>query len=140
MKVAAADALRIALPLLAARALAPLVARWVPLPRALQFAVVKGPALDVEVAAEVVVGVEALLRLFPKGGGTCLTRSLARAFALRRAGVPVRFVLGVRTDAHGEAAGHSWLELKGAPFLEARVENLRAFQVVYVHDVDSGAR
>ena len=55
MKVAAADALRIALPLLAARALAPLVARWVPLPRALQFAVVKGPALDVEVAAHRVV-------------------------------------------------------------------------------------
>ena len=138
MKVRARDALRVALPLLAGRAVAPIVARFVPLPRALAHAAVVGhvDAVDVEVAAEVVRGVEALLRMFPRGGGTCLTRALARAFALRRAGLPVRFVLGVRADAAGAPSGHSWLELDGRPFLEPREENLAAFQVVWA---DAGA-
>lgn len=130
MKVGLGDVVRVALPLLAGRAIAPFVARFVPLPAALSRARVAGARVDVDVAAEVVVGVEGLLRTFPRGGGTCLTRALGRAYALRRAGIPVRFVLGVRS-VDGKPEGHSWLTLDGAPFLEANVENLKAFQVVW---------
>ena len=130
MKPSAREVLRVALPLLAARSVAPLVARFVPLPRALARARVGAVVVDKDVAAEVVVGVEGLLRRFPRGSGTCLTRALGRAYALRAAGLPVRFVLGVRS-VDGRPEGHSWLELDGAPFLEANVDNLKHFQVVW---------
>ena len=134
MKVSARDVVRVAAPLLAARAIAPFVARFVPLPAALSRARVAnsffGAAVDVDVAAEVVQGIEALLRTFPRGSGTCLTRALGRAYALRRAGIPVRFVLGVRS-VDGKPEGHSWHTLDDKPFLEANVDNLRHFQVVW---------
>lgn len=138
--VSARDALRVAVPLLAGRFVAPFVARFIALPRALRRARVRDDAVDVAVASEVVLGVEALLRTFPRGSGTCLTRALARAYALRRAGVPVRFVLGVRADDAGAPSAHAWLELDGAPFLEARPENLRLFQVIWSDDVVHGTR
>lgn len=130
LKVSVGDALRVAVPLLAGRAVAPFVARFVPLPAALSRARVGVGVVDKDVAAEVVAGVEAMLRAFPRGSGTCLTRTLGRAYALRRVGLPVRFVLGVRS-VDGEPEGHSWLELDGAPFLEPRTSNLAAFQVVW---------
>lgn len=131
MKIGLGDIARVALPLLAGRAAAPFVARFVPLPAALARArPAARRAVDVDVAAEVVVGVEGLLRTFPRGGGTCLTRTLGRAFALRRAGIPVCFVLGVRS-VDGAPVGHAWLTLDGLPFLEPNVDNLRHFQVVW---------
>jgi len=48
---------------------------------------------------------------------TCLFRALARYGALRRAGLPARFVLGVRAG-HAAPEGHAWIELDGAPFQE----------------------
>ena len=44
----------------------------------------------------------------------------ARRFAvLSRAGVPVRFVMGVRRDDDGsELTGHAWLEYRGTPLGE----------------------
>ena len=132
MRIALRDALRIAVPLLVGRTLAHGVARFVALPRALgRVPTASDVVVDADVAAEVVRGVEGLLGIFPGGGGTCLTRTLARTLALRAAGLPVRFVLGVRAGADGTPCGHSWLELEGAPFLEARTENLAAFNVVY---------
>ncbi|MDP2340170.1 MAG: lasso peptide biosynthesis B2 protein [Deltaproteobacteria bacterium] len=126
---------RVAVPLLAGRALSPFIARFASLPRALAHAQTtdEADAVDVDVAAEVVKGIEGMLRVFPRGGGTCLTRTLARTLALRHAGLPVRFVLGVRAE-NGAPSGHSWLELDGRPFLEPRTENLAAFNVIYADD------
>ena len=141
MKIPARAALRVAVPLIAGRLVAPLVARFVPLPTALRRApVCMCDAVDVDVAAEVVTGIEGMLRMFPRGGGTCLTRTLARAFALRRVGLPVRFVLGVRADDDGAPSGHSWLELHGKPFLEPRPQNLAAFNVIYADDAVANVR
>jgi Transglutaminase-like superfamily len=56
------------------------------------------------------------LRVVPD---TCLYRSLARYAMLRRAGHPVRFVMGLdaRRCAH-EIVGHAWVELHGSPLGE----------------------
>ncbi len=51
--------------------------------------------------------------------GHCLRRSLALYYSATRAGYPVNIALGVRRDGDG-VIGHSWLELGGAPFLEAQ--------------------
>jgi hypothetical protein len=48
---------------------------------------------------------------------TCLTRGLSRYIVLRRAGLPVELVFGLGASA-GAHAGHCWLELDGAPYLE----------------------
>jgi hypothetical protein len=50
---------------------------------------------------------------------TCLWRSLAGYSALRAAGDDVRFLIGVRTDRHGEVEAHAWLERAGRPSLLA---------------------
>jgi hypothetical protein len=122
-------AVRLVPALLAARAVVPVAVRAVSLPQLLQRAPVRRdePTVDVDDAAAVIVAFEAGLRRLPRGTGTCLTRSLWRAIALRRAGVAVDFVLGVRAGATGQPEGHAWLELRGAPFLEARPENLAHF-------------
>jgi hypothetical protein len=44
---------------------------------------------------------------------TCLYRAIARWVALRSAGLPAEFVMGVRQDDPG--AGHAWVEIGGAP-------------------------
>ena len=115
--------------LVAARAIVPLAVRTVSLPQLLRRAPVRRGerAIDVDDAVVVILNFEAGLRRLPRGTGTCLTRSLWRAIALRRAGIAVDFVLGVRTDAAGRPEGHAWLELHGAPFLERRPENLAHF-------------
>jgi hypothetical protein len=55
-------------------------------------------------------------------GNPCLRRSLVLFGRLRRAGLPVRFCLGVRTDGASSDSdpleGHAWLELDEQPFLE----------------------
>lgn len=61
---------------------------------------------------------EALLTRLRVVPDTCLYRSLGRFAALRRAGIPVRFVMGVRRDG-GELVGHAWLEYRGTPLGEA---------------------
>jgi hypothetical protein len=52
----------------------------------------------------------------------CLRRTLVLFGRLRRAGLPVRFCLGVRAgpalSADDPLDGHAWLELHGQPFLE----------------------
>lgn len=48
---------------------------------------------------------------------TCLTRGISRFVVLRRAGFPVELVFGLGPQA-GDYAGHCWLELDGAPYLE----------------------
>jgi hypothetical protein len=68
-----------------------------------------------------------LRRLRPRN--PCLRRSLVLFGHLRRAGVPVTFCLGIRTDqpldAAAAVAGHAWLELDGRVILdsETAVEN-----------------
>ena len=49
---------------------------------------------------------------------TCLTRGISRYVVLRRAGLPVELVFGLGTPG-GPHEGHCWLELDGAPYLEA---------------------
>jgi hypothetical protein len=121
--------------LVAARAVVPLAVRAVSLPDLLARAPlnVAEPAVAVLDAVAVVRRFEAALRVLPRASGTCLTRSLWRAIALRRAGVPVDFVLGVRTDARGHPEGHAWLELDGAPLLERRPEELVHFARAWTH-------
>lgn len=48
---------------------------------------------------------------------TCLTRGVSRFIVLRRAGVPVDLVFGVGPEGRSYA-GHCWLELHDAPYLE----------------------
>ena len=48
---------------------------------------------------------------------TCLTRGISRFVVLRRAGLPVELVFGLGPQ-DGDYAGHCWLELDGAPYLE----------------------
>jgi hypothetical protein len=48
---------------------------------------------------------------------TCLYRSLARYALLRRAGHPVRFVMGL-DPKDPSVVGHAWVELDGAPLGE----------------------
>ena len=65
--------------------------------------------------------------------GLCLRRSLWRYHFLRRAGVELGIVFGVRfRQAHeGEGvAGHAWNTLGGQPYHE-REEDYRGFTVVY---------
>jgi hypothetical protein len=62
-----------------------------------------------------------LRRLRPRN--PCLRRSLLLFGRLRRAGLPVTFCLGVRTDGPqgtgSPIAGHAWLELDGRVILES---------------------
>jgi hypothetical protein len=61
----------------------------------------------------IVRGIRWALRLLPGGReGRCLVRSLATYAALRRQGLPVQFVSGVRRTATG-VTGHAWVELDG---------------------------
>lgn len=115
--------------LVAARAVVPLAVRATSLPSLLQHAPLNTDEapVDIDDAVRVIEGFEAALRRFPRGTGTCLTRTLWRAIALRRAGVAVDVVLGVRKDAAGRPEGHAWLEREGAPFLERRPEHLAQF-------------
>jgi transglutaminase-like putative cysteine protease len=48
---------------------------------------------------------------------TCFTRGISRFVVLRRAGLPVELVFGLG-PRDGVYAGHCWLELDGAPYLE----------------------
>ncbi|BDG05661.1 lasso peptide biosynthesis B2 protein [Anaeromyxobacter oryzae] len=68
-----------------------------------------------------------LLRRWPV---SCLWRALTGWAALRDAGAPVRFVIGVRA-AGGDLVAHAWLEQDGVPLGEA--EDPRAcFTVAFV--------
>lgn len=49
----------------------------------------------------------------------CLPRGLTHYFFLRRAGLEVELCFGMGSP-QGDYAGHCWLELNGAPYLEAR--------------------
>jgi hypothetical protein len=64
----------------------------------------------------------------------CLRRSLALFGRLRRAGLPVTFCIGIRTDAPiapgQEVAGHAWLELDGRAILE-REPDITVFTVTF---------
>jgi hypothetical protein len=115
--------------LVAARAVVPLAVRATSLPALLRRAPLNRAEapVDVDDAVAVIEAFEAALRLLPRGTGTCLTRTLWRAIALRRGGIAVDVVLGVRKDAAGRPEGHAWLERDGAPFLERRPENLAHF-------------
>lgn len=69
----------------------------------------------------------------------CLRRSLALFGRLRRAGLPVTFCIGIRTDAPiasgQEVAGHAWLELDGRVILE-RQPDVSAFTVTFRYPDD----
>lgn len=51
---------------------------------------------------------------------TCLTRGVTRYYALRRAGVDVALVFGIRQDTGDHVDGHCWLVRNGEPFLETQ--------------------
>jgi hypothetical protein len=113
---------RTAVALVSARLAAPVLTRTTPLPRLLdaidsvaqRFA---GSGRDDD-ARSAVAAVEAVLWRLPRGRGTCLTRALGRALALRLHRVPFVFVLGVRRGTNGGPEAHAWLELAGAPWRE----------------------
>jgi hypothetical protein len=121
--------------LVAARAVVPIAVRTVSLPQLLQRAALRHDerAVDLDDAIAVILSFEAGLRRVPRASGTCLTRSLWRTIALRRAGIAVDFVLGVRTDAAGRPEGHAWLELGGQPLLERRPAELVHFARAWCH-------
>jgi hypothetical protein len=118
------------------RAVAPIAVRVVGVDRlAGVVAVDDASAENVFTAADVaaaVAAVDSVMRRLPRGGGTCLTRSLARLWAGRGLGLPLRFVLGVRT-VDGAVQAHAWLELSGEPFAEKDPHKLQAFQRIYEH-------
>jgi hypothetical protein len=121
--------------LVAARAVVPWAVRTVSLPALLDRASLKvdEPPVPFADAVAVIEALEAWWRRLPRGTGTCLTRSLWRAIALRRGGIAVDFVLGVRADAAGRPEGHAWLEIAGAPVLERNPAHLVRFQRAWTH-------
>jgi hypothetical protein len=116
--------------LLLGRAVVPLAVRTVSLPSLLARARLREaePAPPDDDVVAVIAAFESVLRLLPRGTGTCLTRTLWRAIALRRVGFAVDVVIGVRLDPHGRPEGHAWLERDGVPFLERRPEQLARFR------------
>ena len=65
--------------------------------------------------------------------GICLRRSLLRYHFLRRTGLELSIVFGVRFRQSGEpagVAGHAWNILNGQPYHEQE-EDYRGFTVVY---------
>jgi hypothetical protein len=62
---------------------------------------------------------------------TCLYRSLAGFGALRGAGEPVSFVIGVRVDS-GEVVAHAWIEERGEPVGEP-VDPRERFSVAFTY-------
>jgi Transglutaminase-like superfamily len=98
----------------------PLLARLTPLRlrRVLSYAIAapwprRASPQAARARVERAIGVAARLR--PQ---TCLTRGISRYVVLRRAGLPVELVFGIGTPS-GPYEGHCWLELDGAPYLEA---------------------
>jgi hypothetical protein len=59
----------------------------------------------------------------------CLVSGLTRLWFLRRAGLDVRLAFGIGRPG-GEVAGHCWLVLDGAPYLE-RVDPRPLFTETY---------
>jgi hypothetical protein len=59
-------------------------------------------------------------------GGTCLAKSVALAWILRRNGVAATVRIGVRTGGRFDA--HAWVECEGAPINDAP-----AGYAVFVH-------
>jgi len=51
--------------------------------------------------------------------GTCLSRSLALQYLLRRRGIESRLRLGIRRHERPHLLAHAWLEAEGAPIGEA---------------------
>jgi len=89
--------------------------------------------LDVDDVVDAMTSVERVWRLLPRGSGTCLTRSVWRAHAGRRAGLPLRFVIGVRMTSTKQIKAHAWLELDGALFMEAKPETPAGFTRMFEH-------
>jgi hypothetical protein len=75
-------------------------------------------------------------------GNPCLRRSLALFWRLRRAGLPVAFCLGVRSDqalaADEPAAGHAWLELDGVAILESET-TVAHYATTFRYPLDRGS-
>jgi len=75
-------------------------------------------------------------------GNPCLRRSLALFWRLRRAGLPVAFCLGVRSDqalaADEPAAGHAWLELDGVAILESEA-TVAHYATTFRYPLDRGS-
>jgi hypothetical protein len=86
--------------------------RIVPLPRLLGVAhrPVRGPAIGEAGIRDLVRWVDRAGRYVP--GGTCLARSLALVWLLRRRGIAAELRIGVNTD-DGFLA-HAWVERDGA--------------------------
>ncbi len=129
-----ADVTRQVIPaLLLARMLAVPAVRLLPLSVIVQRCTLGPPpsARD-DVVAAIQRG-EAVLRRIPRSSGTCLTRSIARLCAGRRAGLALRFVLGVRRDDAGAVEAHAWLELDGALFMEADPNVPCLFAPIFSH-------
>lgn len=62
----------------------------------------------------------------------CLKRCLVSYRFLRMAGEPVVFHLGVRKEADGNLAGHSWLEIDGKPVFDER----ESYRITYSYPVE----
>ena len=105
--------------LVAARAVVVPAVRLTTLPTMMRWCRVVGQRSDSNAVVEVIGRIEAVWRRLPRGSGTCLTRSLWRLYAGRRAGLPLHFVIGVRMSATKEVEAHAWLELDGELFMEA---------------------
>jgi Uncharacterised nucleotidyltransferase/Transglutaminase-like superfamily len=67
-------------------------------------------------------GVRWALRLMSKDVDACVPRSLALFHALRKQGLEVSFVSGVRRN-NSKLEGHAWLELHGKPIVGLGDEN-----------------
>ena len=83
--------------------------------------------------------VERVWRVMPRGSGTCLTRSVWRVFAGRRAGLPLQFVIGVRLTSTKQLEAHAWLELKGALFREGNAQTPVGFTRLFEHPSTSAS-
>jgi hypothetical protein len=78
----------------------------------------QGKPKPLEVVEQGVTRSQSLIGRFHLAPDTCLFRSLARYALLRRAGHPVRFVMGLDPTKKSELVGHAWLELDGVPLGE----------------------
>jgi hypothetical protein len=61
----------------------------------------------------------------------CLPRALSLYQCLRREGLPVQLVFGVRPGLRIEE-GHAWLQMRGEPLLEP-ADRMQGFVPVFLH-------
>ena len=99
----------------------PTALRALPLPVVLRFLSPRSRMATTTRALRAVARSERVARRI-RVADTCLYRSMVRFAALRSAGAPAEFVMGLRREA--PETGHAWVELDGAPVGEPADERL----------------